>query len=108
MTEGSQLKRQLDRSCDLIEPRLEQQLKARVNLAQSQSQRRAYRFGYAVAPLALFAAVWFGVADYNSLSDEELAIYDDLELLIAEDELDFLHNMDVSDWVLEPTDATDA
>ena len=108
MTQENQLKEQLDRSCDLMDSQIEQKLNARVNLAKSESRRSSFRLSYALAPLALIITVWFGVVDHNPLSDEELAIYDDLELLIAEDELTFLDDMDVSDWVLDPTDLTDA
>lgn len=108
MTQDNQLKHQLDRSCDLIDPMLEQQLNARVNLAKTHSRRNPFRLSYALAPLALVITVWFGVFNNNSLSEEEMAIYDDLELLIAEDELEFLDNMDVSDWIIESADATDA
>ena len=108
MTQENQLKQQLDRSCDLMYPVLEQQIKARVNLAQNESKLTSFRLSYALAPLALLITVWFGVIDHNQLSEEELALYEDLELLIAEDELGFLEDMDVSDWDLEPSDDNDA
>ena len=95
------LKDELDRSCDLIDSQLQQKLNARVNLAKSESKRPPFRLAYALAPLALVITVWFNSYNDPGLTEDEIALYDDLELIIAEGELDFLDSMDVSDWIAE-------
>ncbi len=108
MTEDKQIKQQLDRSCNMIDPKLEQRIASRVSLAKSGRSNSRKQWTYAFASVALVASLSIGLTNYQSLSEEEVAMYEDLELLIAEDELDFLETMDVSDWIIEPQEDTDA
>ena len=107
MSHDNHLKNQLDRSVDQLSPELEQQLAARISLAKSQSRRSNRRIGYALAPVALAVTVWFGIMNESGLTQEEQNLYDDLEYLIAQDELGFLEEMDVSDWIIEPETNTE-
>ena len=103
MKHNTPIAEQLNRSIDHLSPELEQQLNARVNLAKSGTHTNNYRrLSYALAPLALVVTIWFSMGENSGLTAEQHEIYDDLEYLIAQDELDFLGEMDVSDWLLEP------
>ena len=108
MTYDTHLKQQLDHSCDLLSPELQQKLHARTNLAKSQARAKKTRFSYALAPIALVLTLWFSIMQEQGLSDEEQALYDDIELLLVQDELGFLEDMDVSSWMIEEQTSTDA
>ena len=108
MSKQDTINKALDKSCEQIRPEIEQQLNARRNLVMKNRHNRGFRLSYALAPLALVALVWFNLPK-PELSIEEQALYEDLELLIMEDDLEFLGEMDVADWLPEQTsDGDDA
>lgn len=99
MTSTDVIKEHLQQSCDQLSPQLQQQLNARRNLAQrGRSQRRLWQIGTAIAPVLLLASLWVNVPE-QQLSAEDEALYDDMALLIEAEELDFLEQLDVTDWV---------
>ena len=106
MNNQDQLNDHLDRSCELINTKLEQQLNARMSLAKSRSKNSRFLVGYALAPLALVVTLWLNTINDPELSEEDIQLYEDLELIIAEGELDFLDTMDVSDWLDEVPEST--
>jgi DNA replication initiation complex subunit (GINS family) len=106
MSKHDPIKSALEQSCEQLAPEIEQKLNARRNLAISQSNRRSFRLAYALAPVALVALVWFNYPQ-QQLTQEEQALYEDIELLIMEDDLQFLDEMDLSDWLPEQVNDSD-
>lgn len=95
------IKPHLDRSVDMLKPEIEQQLNARRNMVMHQTHQRSFKLSYALAPLALVFALWFSIMPEPGLTADEEALYEDIELLIVEGDLEFLDEMDVSSWLLE-------
>ena len=95
------IKPHLDRSVDMLKPEIEQKLNARRNIVMQQSHRRGFKLSYTLAPLALIFALWFGIMPEPGLTADEEALYEDIELLIVEGDLEFLDEMDVSNWLVE-------
>lgn len=101
MSHDDHLKQQLDRSINTMTSQVEQQLLSRVSIAKSQAKHSNRKLGYALAPVAVVLTIWFSAMTNTGLSQEEQLFYDDLEYLISEDELGFLEDMDISDWILD-------
>ena len=101
MKHNTPIAEQLNRSIDDLSPELEQQLNARVNLAKSGTRTSSNRrLSYALAPLALVVTIWSSMGENSDLTAEQQGIYDDLEYLIAQDELDFLEDKGFDlEWV---------
>ena len=105
MTHKDLLKETLDQSCDDLSPTIEQQLNARRNLAQRQQPRRSWlKYAVTAMPLALILTLWVQLPE-TELSQEQTAFYDDIDYLLEQEEMDFLADMDVYDWLEEVDDA---
>jgi len=91
----------LDDSCEQLSPSIQQKLNSRRNLAKRPRKTSWFpKVGFALAPLALLVAVWVQ-QPVSNLSGDQAALYDDIDLLLIEDQLEFLDEMDLSSWLDE-------
>ena len=102
------IKNTLEQSCDDLKPTIEQQLNARRNLALREPTRRSWlKFAMTAVPLTLVFALWIQYPEQH-LSQEQAAFYNDIDYLLEEEEMDFLADMDVSNWLSEIDEANES